>query len=433
MAAYAEGPTPPTPTSARAAARGRRRDRPAARSRVLPVRPRPRRGRRGVAAGQRDRLLAARPDRRRRCSSRPTCAEFAGRVSDSGEGRWTSIAAIEEGVPAPVLTTALYSPLRVPRPADFADKVLSAMRKQFGGHAEKPAAREPMTLTARVPLAPSGARPGRRSQRHHAEIGRPPPARPVRRRPRAAASGSPPRARACSSTTPSTGSPTRRSRCWSPWPRSAGLRERIEAMFARRADQRHRGPRRAARGAADAPRRARWSSTASTSSRRSTRCSTGWPPSRDRVRSGEWTRAHRQADPQRRQHRHRRLRPRAGDGLRGAARTTPTRDLDLPLRLQRRRHRLRRGDPRPRPRRDAVHRLLQDVHHARDDDQRPHGPRSGCSTRSGDESAVAKHFVAVSTNADGVVGVRHRHRQHVRLLGLGRRALLDGLGHRAVD
>ena len=69
----------------------------------------------------------------------PTLADFAGRVSDSGEGRWTSIAAIEEGIPAPVLTTALYSRFASRGADDFADKVLSAMRKQFGGHDEKPA------------------------------------------------------------------------------------------------------------------------------------------------------------------------------------------------------------------------------------------------------------------------------------------------------
>jgi 6-phosphogluconate dehydrogenase len=64
-------------------------------------------------------------------------AEFSGRVSDSGEGRWTSIAAIEEGVPAPVLTTALYERFSSRDLGDFADRVLSAMRKQFGGHDEK--------------------------------------------------------------------------------------------------------------------------------------------------------------------------------------------------------------------------------------------------------------------------------------------------------
>ena len=68
----------------------------------------------------------------------PSLDGFAGRVSDSGEGRWTSIAAVEEGVPAPVLSTALYSRFASRGLDDFADKVLSAMRKQFGGHEEKP-------------------------------------------------------------------------------------------------------------------------------------------------------------------------------------------------------------------------------------------------------------------------------------------------------
>jgi len=68
----------------------------------------------------------------------PDLTEFVGRVSDSGEGRWTAIAAIDEGVPAPVLTTALYARFASRRLNEYADKALSAMRKQFGGHAEKP-------------------------------------------------------------------------------------------------------------------------------------------------------------------------------------------------------------------------------------------------------------------------------------------------------
>ena len=70
----------------------------------------------------------------------PTLDDFSGRVSDSGEGRWTAIAAIEEGVPAPVLTAALYSRFSSRGLGDFADRVLSAQRKEFGGHAEKAAA-----------------------------------------------------------------------------------------------------------------------------------------------------------------------------------------------------------------------------------------------------------------------------------------------------
>jgi 6-phosphogluconate dehydrogenase len=69
----------------------------------------------------------------------PDLAEFAGRVSDSGEGRWTSIAAIETGTPAPVLATALFSRFSSRDEGDFANRLLSAMRSQFGGHAEKPA------------------------------------------------------------------------------------------------------------------------------------------------------------------------------------------------------------------------------------------------------------------------------------------------------
>src|SRR5690349_18180235 len=64
-------------------------------------------------------------------------SDFAGRVSDSGEGRWTAIAAIDEGVPTPVLTTALQERFYSRGLGDFGDKVLSAMRKQFGGHDEK--------------------------------------------------------------------------------------------------------------------------------------------------------------------------------------------------------------------------------------------------------------------------------------------------------
>jgi 6-phosphogluconate dehydrogenase len=67
----------------------------------------------------------------------PELAEYAGRVSDSGEGRWTSIAAIEEGVPAPVLSSALQSRFASRDLDEYANKLLSAMRKQFGGHDEK--------------------------------------------------------------------------------------------------------------------------------------------------------------------------------------------------------------------------------------------------------------------------------------------------------
>ncbi len=68
----------------------------------------------------------------------PDLTQFSGRVSDSGEGRWTCLTAIEEGVPAPVLTTALHARFSSRGQADFAHQLLSALRWEFGGHHEKP-------------------------------------------------------------------------------------------------------------------------------------------------------------------------------------------------------------------------------------------------------------------------------------------------------
>src|SRR6266849_3906272 len=67
----------------------------------------------------------------------PELSKFAGRVSDSGEGRWTINAAVDEGVPAPVLSAALYQRFSSRGESDYEDKLLSAMRYQFGGHLEK--------------------------------------------------------------------------------------------------------------------------------------------------------------------------------------------------------------------------------------------------------------------------------------------------------
>ena len=72
----------------------------------------------------------------------PDLAKFAGRVSDSGEGRWTIAAAIDESVPAPVLSAALYERFSSRGEDDFAEKVLSALRFGFGGHREKPATKQ---------------------------------------------------------------------------------------------------------------------------------------------------------------------------------------------------------------------------------------------------------------------------------------------------
>jgi 6-phosphogluconate dehydrogenase len=69
----------------------------------------------------------------------PDLGEFGGRVSDSGEGRWTVLAAVDVGAPAHVISASLYERFSSRREGEYADKLLSAMRKQFGGHAEKPA------------------------------------------------------------------------------------------------------------------------------------------------------------------------------------------------------------------------------------------------------------------------------------------------------
>jgi 6-phosphogluconate dehydrogenase len=70
-------------------------------------------------------------------SESPQLDDFEGRVSDSGEGRWTILASVDEGVPAPVLATSLYERFSSRGEADFANRILSAMRKEFGGHDEK--------------------------------------------------------------------------------------------------------------------------------------------------------------------------------------------------------------------------------------------------------------------------------------------------------
>jgi 6-phosphogluconate dehydrogenase len=67
----------------------------------------------------------------------PQLEKFSGRVSDSGEGRWTILAAVEEGAPVPVLSTALFARFASRGESDFADKLLSAMRFEFGGHVER--------------------------------------------------------------------------------------------------------------------------------------------------------------------------------------------------------------------------------------------------------------------------------------------------------
>ena len=78
----------------------------------------------------------------------PALSQFSGRVSDSGEGRWTTEAAIQAGVPTPVLATSLFARFTSRGESDYGDKVLSAMRKQFGGHDEKSASTMPASTSS---------------------------------------------------------------------------------------------------------------------------------------------------------------------------------------------------------------------------------------------------------------------------------------------
>ena len=118
--------------------RSKCRDHTFAQSRTLPIRFEPRRRHGGLATRQRHRLVA--PGLDGGCAGQRFRARRICRTRlDSGEGRWTIKAAIDEGVPAPVLTTALYERFSSRGDADYQDKLLSAMRYGFGGHLEKSA------------------------------------------------------------------------------------------------------------------------------------------------------------------------------------------------------------------------------------------------------------------------------------------------------
>ena len=216
------------------------------------------------------------------------------------------------------------------------------------------------------------------------------PARALRGRPRPRRAAGRRGRRPLSSTTPSTASPTRR---------CALLLDAGRGVRAARA----RSTRCSPASTSTSPRTARCSTSPCarprdavdrgrrrrTSSPRCTRCSTAWPAFAERVRTGEWT-----------GHTGKPIRNVVNIGIGGsdlgpvmayeALRALRRPRPDLPLRLQRRRHRLRRGHARPRSRRDAVHRLLEDLHHARDADQRPQRRATGLLAALGDEAAIAQ-------------------------------------------
>ena len=213
----------------------------------------------------------------------------------------------------------------------------------------------------------------------------------------------------------------------------SGLRERIDAMF--RGEKINVTENRAVLhvGAPRAARTRRSSSTARTSCRRSTPCSTGWPTSRTRVRERRVDGPHRAAHPERRQHRHRRLRPRARSWPTRRSGTTATASLTFRFVSN------VDGTDFAEATRDLdpaetlfivsskTFTTLETMTNARDARARGAWPRSATS------AAVAKHFVAVSTNAEEVAQFGIDTGNMFELLGLGRRPLLDGLGDRPLD
>ncbi len=146
---------------------------------------------------------------------------------------------------------------------------------------------------------------------------------------------------------------------------------------------------------------------------------------------GRLGRSHRPADPQRGEHRDRRQRSRSCDGVRRAARVQPAR-YAVPVRVERRRRRPHRRAARSRCRGDAVHHLVEDVHDARDAHQRARGA-GVAGRRAGRRRARGREALRRGLDERGKgVGVRDRHFEHVRVLGLGRGPLLDVVGDRLV-
>ena len=239
------------------------------------------------------------------------------------------------------------------------------------------------------------------------------------------------RRRVSISTTRRTASPTRRSSCCRSWPKESGLRERIDAMFRGRENQRHGEPRRAARGPARAAGRPSIVVDGENVVPEVHAVLDKMADFANRVRSGAW-----------KGHTGKRIRNVVNIGIGGS-------DLGPVMAYEALRHYSERamtfrfvsnvdGTDFAEATRDldpaetlfivssktfTTLETMTNAQSARD---------WSLAGLGGDAKAVAKHFVAVSTNAEKVSEVRHRHGQHVRLLGLGRRPLLDGLGDRPV-
>ena len=274
-------------------ARGRRRDRAAARTRsttsttsISPRSPRSGAGAAWSASWLLDLTAAALARRARRSSGFVGPGLGLGRGTLDGGGRRSTRAC-----PPTCSATALFERFtlarrgRVRRQASCRPCASSsaATRRSAGDERPRLASRPPGVAGARAPTT--------------RELARRPPARAVRRGSRARRAARASRRRPVRSTTPSTGSPTRRSALLVALAERAGLRRAHRRHVRGRAHQHHRGPRRAARRAAHAARRARSSSTASTSCAEVHEVLDRMAAFADRVRSGEWVGAHRPADP----------------------------------------------------------------------------------------------------------------------------------------
>ena len=233
------------------------------------------------------------------------------------------------------------------------------------------------------------------------------------------------------STTPRTGSPTRHCDCCLQLASESGLRERIDAMF--RGDKINVSENRAVLHVAlRAPRGAPSCTTARTWCPRSMPFWTGWLILPIGVRSGAW-----------KGHTGKRIRNVINIGIGGS-------DLGPVMAYEALKHYSERAMTfrfvsnvdgtdfaeavaRSRSRGDVVHRLLQDLHHAGDDDQRAHRARLAAGGLERRRNRRRQTFRRRLDQCRRGREVRHRHRQHVRLLGLGRRPLFDGFGHRPLD
>ena len=288
-----------------------------------------------------------------------------------------------------------------------------------------------MLTATRADACPSGAR-SRRTRNRDDDVPSTICAVAVRRRSTSGPTGCTSRPRAGTSTTPSTASPPRRCGSCVRSPTRAACAGAIDAMFAGRARQRHRGPAGAARRAADAARRVARGRRRRRRRPGARRARPRWARSPIGCASGDVDAGTRAGA----------IRNVVNIGI-GGSDLGPAMAYDALRAYSERRAASAASCPtstaptsrsraaRPRPGGDAVRRLVEDVHDARDAHERALRAQLAASTALGDD-AVARHFVAVSTNADAVARVRDRHRQHVRVLGLGRRPVLDVVGDRAV-